>query len=103
MSQDYKRIYDFYRGTMSTDYRSERDRAAKKAILTTYCDSDATAYDAFKSGWDECLTDSSVVWRLVEALKFECGNRCAEENPCNAKEAYRIYEAFIAAMKDVTK
>lgn len=24
--------------------------------------------------------------KAVEALKFECGNRCAEQNPCNAKE-----------------
>jgi hypothetical protein len=22
----------------------------------------------------------------VDALQFECGNRCAEQNPCNAKE-----------------
>jgi hypothetical protein len=22
----------------------------------------------------------------IEALKFECNNRCANENPCNAKE-----------------
>jgi hypothetical protein len=23
----------------------------------------------------------------VSALQFECGNRCAEQNPCNAKDA----------------
>ena len=24
---------------------------------------------------------------LEDALEFECGNRCAHQNPCNAKEA----------------
>lgn len=23
----------------------------------------------------------------IEALEFECGNRCANQNPCNAREA----------------
>jgi len=27
---------------------------------------------------------------LVEALEFECGNRCAEQNPCNAKEVLAL-------------
>lgn len=30
-----------------------------------------------------------IVKKLVEALEFECGNRCAEQNPCNAKEALK--------------
>lgn len=95
-----------------SDYMSEREAAAEKYSTWTRhplrCDGTTVETKhfsedkniAFKAGWDECLTDSSVVRRLVEALKFECGNRCAEENPCNAKENYRIYEA---AVKDVTK
>jgi len=27
-----------------------------------------------------------AVLEMAEALKFECGGRCAEQNPCNAKE-----------------
>lgn len=27
--------------------------------------------------------------KVVDALKFECGNRCADQNPCNAKETLR--------------
>ena len=33
------------------------------------------------------LTDLKAKYqKAIEALKFECGNRCAEQNPCNAKE-----------------
>ena len=28
----------------------------------------------------------------TEALTFECGNRCAGQNPCNAREALRKIE-----------
>jgi len=28
----------------------------------------------------------------TEALTFECGNRCAGQNPCNAREALRKME-----------
>lgn len=27
-----------------------------------------------------------LLWPVIEALQFECGNRCADQNPCNAKE-----------------
>ena len=36
----------------------------------------------------------------VEALKFECGNRCAEQNPCNAKEALTEIAALVPGGKD---
>lgn len=44
--------------------------------------------------WGNKLKDDEAkrVAGLVEALKFECGNRCAEQNPCNAKAALRAYE-----------
>jgi hypothetical protein len=39
---------------------------------------------AYKRAFNQAL---ELLFPLVEALKFECGNRCAEQNPCNAKEA----------------
>lgn len=32
----------------------------------------------------------------LEALEFECGNRCAEQNPCNAKEARARIDGILA-------
>lgn len=50
-------------------------------VFSGYC----TGYDAARASRDEEIT------KLVEALEFECGNRCAEQNPCNAKEALKLY------------
>ena len=32
---------------------------------------------------------------LLAGLKFECGNRCADQNPCNAKETITKWRSFI--------
>lgn len=37
--------------------------------------------------------------KLVEALKFECGNRCAHQNPCNAKESLADHQARMDKLK----
>lgn len=43
---------------------------------------------AFRSGFNTCFELMSDREKgLVEALEFECGNRCSDLNPCNAKEA----------------
>lgn len=34
----------------------------------------------------------SQVEKLVEALKSICGNRCAHQNPCEAREALKSFE-----------
>ncbi len=36
-----------------------------------------------------------VIEVLIESLKFECGNRCAEQNPCNAKVSIRMIDALL--------
>ena len=40
---------------------------------------------------DKCLVESIKTNKnleiAIEALEFECGNRCAHQNPCNAREA----------------
>lgn len=33
--------------------------------------------------------------RLAEALQFECGNRCAHQNPCNAKDALTTHAELL--------
>lgn len=38
-----------------------------------------------------CGVDVPILLRVIEtmseALEFECDNRCADQNPCNAKDA----------------
>lgn len=49
--------------------------------------------DCFEEGakWQAAQTDERVN-KLVEALRSICGNRCAEQNPCEAREALKEYE-----------
>lgn len=35
----------------------------------------------------EAMKDKLLI--AIDALKFECGDRCAEQNPCNAKEVLK--------------
>lgn len=42
-------------------------------------------YGAFSIADKETLID--VLIEQQAALEFECGNRCAQQNPCNAREA----------------
>lgn len=42
-----------------------------------------------KSAYDSLMEDAK---KLVEALKFECGDRCAQQNPCNAKDAIEEFK-----------
>ena len=49
-----------------------------------------TLTDFYKEGFNACyelMKEREA--KLVEALKFECGNRCAEQNPCNAKQTLK--------------
>ena len=43
----------------------------------------------FKSGYQAAMKEAEV---LVEALEFECSNRCSDLNPCNAKEALKKFK-----------
>ncbi|MCB0415784.1 MAG: hypothetical protein KDD50_15710 [Bdellovibrionales bacterium] len=38
----------------------------------------------------------ALVEDLSGALGFECGNRCAPQNPCNAKEALERKDAVMS-------
>ena len=42
-----------------------------------------------KSAYDSIMADAR---KLCEALKFECGDRCAQQNPCNAKEVIEEFK-----------
>ena len=44
---------------------------------------------ALKHGYQAAMKEAEV---LVEALEFECGNRCSDLNPCNAKEALKKFK-----------
>jgi hypothetical protein len=35
------------------------------------------------------VIDYKAYRKAIEALKFECGNRCAEQNPCNARDVLK--------------
>ena len=43
----------------------------------------------FKAGYQAAMKEAEV---LVETLEFECGNRCSDLNPCNAKEALKKFK-----------
>ena len=51
---------------------------------------------SFKSGYS--ARDKQVdmlikmLTKAVDGLKFECGDRCAEQNPCNSKDVLRELE-----------
>lgn len=36
-----------------------------------------------------------LLMKACEALQFECGNRCAHQNPCNAKEVLAEIESEV--------
>lgn len=38
--------------------------------------------------------DAEKIKDYEQALKFECGNRCSDLNPCNAKEVLKKREAL---------
>jgi hypothetical protein len=44
-----------------------------------------------KAEWEDlrCYVEKSSYDKAIEALKFECGNRCAEQNPCNASDVLK--------------
>ncbi len=42
-----------------------------------------------------------VIEVLVEALKFECGNRCAVQNPCNARDALAEIDELLKGSGEV--
>ena len=44
---------------------------------------------AFRYGYKAAMKEAEA---LVEALEFECGNRCSDLNPCNAKEALKKFK-----------
>ncbi len=62
-------------------------------------------YERFHGKEDDCKFIASaptdlalavdVIGVLVEALKFECGNRCAEQNPCNARDVLAMIDALL--------
>lgn len=61
----------------------------KGRVMKAAYDNEADAKDScFYSGDGSALhvIEYSAYLEAIEALKFECGNTCAEQNPCNAKE-----------------
>ncbi len=58
----------------------------------------------FHAGGDTRLAQGAL--RLIQALEvadaaleFECGNRCAEQNPCNAKDARAEIERILEGVE----
>jgi hypothetical protein len=76
--------------------KQTRDELAEQYDQMDYSScSDSGVIIGFNKGFDagrEYELERAKV--LVEALKFECGNRCAIGiNPCNAREALEKYES----------
>lgn len=42
---------------------------------------------------------AEIIEEMETALKFECGNRCAYQNPCNARDALAAVEDRIQKME----
>lgn len=86
---DSKRIQELERELAETKrqlegarfYEQLREERAKSAALLKLNEKSkvANAYELER----EKLKSAA----LVKALEFECGNRCAHQNPCNAREA----------------
>lgn len=76
---------------MKTKFEQARDAEAE---TNTDAAGFKTRVHHFKNGadWGRAYERERAA-KLVEALEFECGNRCnAEHNPCNAREALAAYE-----------
>jgi hypothetical protein len=77
-----------------SDANEVRDKLAKEYVDSIQMDLLTRPYGprlGFKAGWDAALKHHPVVKQLVEALEFECSNRCAQQNPCNAREMVEAY------------
>lgn len=56
--------------------------------ISTSCNCIASEYiDDIEEYIDQIESLRVKLDLAVEALEFECGNRCAHQNPCNAKDA----------------
>ncbi len=51
------------------------------------------SYFTIKNNIAEITKLRKQVKDYEQALEFECGNRCAEQNPCNAREALKKWGA----------
>lgn len=55
----------------------------------------AVEYYAYNSAGYAGELLKPIILEMFEVLKFECGNRCAEQNPCNAKEVLVKFDEFL--------
>jgi hypothetical protein len=69
------------------DYPTINGRKPERPDVLAYCFEQGHA-----AARAEATEERARSAKLLSALKFECGNRCAEQNPCNAKLAIREYE-----------
>jgi hypothetical protein len=75
-------------GAKMTNQNNKLDELRNRAFDSMY----AKTLNAgtYIKGWGACADILlPEIQKLREALEFECGNRCAEQNPCNAKEVLR--------------
>ena len=45
--------------------------------------------EPYRDGFLDC---AKIMMPMIEALEFECGNRCAHQNPCSAREALEKFK-----------
>lgn len=76
-----------------TALKAEVERLKSHLGLLQKCCDQHDLQVSKKAQWQEQAS------KLAEALEFECGNRCAEQNPCNAKQALAEFDKFKEGMK----
>lgn len=87
------------RSALLDAYEAQKDayRLMKEACEQLKAERDHY-FTCFKNAceeWTEELTETNALLdKLASALEFECGNRCAHQNPCNAREALESYKAW---------
>lgn len=69
----------------ATQFEEQRDESR---VEVERLDAENEKYHQLHLAAFELDKEQSALLNLaVAALEFECGNRCAEQNPCNAKDA----------------
>lgn len=85
--------------TLPKRLQEKRDEKADEYVYDCYFSRESEWNERkidFKLGFDfACQLLLPELNNLVNALKFDCGDRCAHQNPCNAKEALHSWEEFL--------
>ena len=83
--------------TIPKNIQEKRDELAENSVNRNFYElheSDARVRH-YKNGFDAaCSLLLHEIEKLIYALQFECENRCAPQNPCNAQEAIQSWQRF---------